>query len=184
MIPKDPSLSGEAVPATGRASHKLTFPAHLVHPPQSQVAFYGDQVSQRIGQLDLAAQQFGAGFGISFTTFALNPLSIPSSDNNLAILASTLQALSHREERVTLERRAGHWGLFYTRTPALMSQERTIESVPLKDASLDVRERFLVKSEAFFREYLKLCEDRLGRMKTSVTAANRTLDLLAGIRLE
>jgi len=54
----------------------------------------------------------------------------------------------------------------------------------LKDAPLDVRERFLVKSEEFFWAYLKLCEDRLGRMRGAVAKADRTLELLNSLRLE
>ena len=60
---------------------------------------------------------------------------------------------------------------------------RKTETIALKDAPLDVRERFLVKSEEFFRAYLKLCEDRLGKMKTSVTQADKTLELLSNLRL-
>jgi len=85
---------------------------------------------------------------------------------------------------VSLERRSGRWGLFFTREPALIATERRAETVLLKDAPLDVRERFLQKSEYFFREYLKLCEDRLGRMKGSVEDADCTLELLGTLRLE
>lgn len=75
-------------------------------------------------------------------------------------------------------------GAYFTREPAALIQDRKAEAVPLKDAPLDVRERFLLKSEEFFRAYLQLCEDRLGRMHDSVSQADRTLELLERMRFE
>src|SRR6267143_874960 len=68
--------------------------------------------------------------------------------------------------------------------PALVTQERRSEAVLLKDAPLDVRERFLRRSEEFFREYLKLCEDRLGSMNGSVATADAKFSLLENVLLE
>jgi len=65
-----------------------------------------------------------------------------------------------------------------------MAQERKADAVPLKDAPLDIRERFLSKSEDFVRAYLKLCEDRLGRMQGAVARADQTLALLGQLQLK
>ena len=105
------------------------------------------------------------GFGISFQNFELNPPPLPTSDNGWAVAASILGALAHRQDRISLERRGGRWGLYLTREPAVIAQDRRGETKLLKDAPLDVRERFLVRSEEFFRAYLKLCEERLGHMR-------------------
>lgn len=163
-------------------SSDLTFPAELIHPPQSQVARSEDAVGRRLLDLDLWAQRLGEAFGISYTDFILNSFANtlpPGSSDVLALL----YAFTTRDERISLERRSGRWGLYFTREQAVFSQDRKAEAIPLKDAPLDVRERFLVKSEEFFRAYLKLCEDRLGKMKTSVTQADKTLELLNNLRL-
>ena len=162
----------------------LTFPANLLFPHQSQIAQYEDAVTHRVQQLDAWAQKMGEGFGISFTAFSLNPPINNFGDGGMAMVATMLASLAHRDERVSLERRAGRWGLYFTREPAALAQERRGEAVPLKDAPLDIRERFLSRSEDFVRSYLKLCEDRLGRMQSAVTAADQTLTLLDQLRLK
>lgn len=185
MAPKSHSLTSTSPsPTTGTRKTEMTFPAHLIHPPQSQVARYGDEVSERVARLDRHAQQLAEGFGIPYTAFVLNPPPDGPLDTGLQMLAAVLGALATRAERITLERRNGRWGLYFTRGPSVLSQERTADTVPLKDAPLDVRERFLVKSEEFFRGYLDLCKDRLASMKGSVAGADRTLELLDQIRLE
>jgi hypothetical protein len=144
-----------------------------------------DAVSNRIGQLDSRAQQLGAAFGIPYSGFLLNDMPKSDANDTLSVISAVATALVMRAERVSLERRNNRWGLYFTREPALVGQEaRKAESVPLKDAPLDVRERFLVKSEEFFRAYFKLCEDRLKKMHASVSAADRTLALLDNLRLE
>jgi hypothetical protein len=179
------ALAGAAsgAPAPGQNSG-LTFPARLLHPPQSQVAHSEDAVSNRVVQLDVWAQRLGEAFGIPFTTFALNPLPTDFGGDAVAGALAALASLAHRLERVSLERRSGKWGLYFTREPALLAHERRADALSLKDASLDVRERFLCKSEEFFRQYLQVCGDRLGSMKSSVSHADRTLELLGNIRLE
>jgi hypothetical protein len=71
-----------------------------------------------------------------------------------------------------------------TREPAALSEERRADAVPLKDAPLDIRERFLSHSKDFIRAYLKLCEDRLGRMQCAVAKADQTLALLDKLQLK
>jgi len=166
------------------SSTAMTFPAALIHPPKSQVALSGDHVTDRIARLDTWAQQLGAGFGITFTGWELNPPPVPTTDTGWAIAASVLGALAHRLDRVSLERRGGRWGLYLTREPSVLAQDRRGETMLLKDAPLDARERFLVRSEEFFREYLKLCEERLGGMRVAVAQADRTLALLESMQLE
>lgn len=71
------------------------------------------------------------------------------------IIAAVAGGLTHEFERISLERRVGKWGLYFTRQHPLVGTERKVaETVPIKDAPLDVRERFFVKSEEFFRTYL------------------------------
>ena len=185
MKSKNRSLTGTiATSSETAASTELTFPARLIHPPQSQIARSEDAVSNRVTQLDTWAQQLGQSFGITLTNFVLNPRASVAHKDGLELFGAFVEALAYREERVSLERRSGKWGLYFTRAPAVMSQDRNQETIPLKDAPLDVRERFLIESERFVRSYLDLCEDRLGRMQNSVAHADRTLELLRSMRLE
>ena len=161
----------------------LSFPASLLHPPQSQVTRYSDSVSDRITQLDMHAQRLGEGFGIPLTSFVLNSVALPLDSNASSIALVALERLLVREERVTLERRNGRWGLFFSRAPSIVGRELPSEPVSLREAPLDIRERFLLRSEDFFREYLKLCENRLASMQRSVGAADRALALLKDLRL-
>lgn len=174
--------AGTVVPQSVEAA--LTFPADLVHPPTTQLSQYADAINDRVRQLDAAARSLAEGFGIPMSSFVLNPVTPVGSGDSLSVVTAMLQGLVQKEERVSLERRGSRWGLYFTRGAAIVAPDKAIETVPLVDAPLDVRERFLAKSEEFFRAYLKLCEDRLGTMKSSVGAANRTLALLASLRLE
>ncbi len=185
MVPTNRSLVGTHTKPAAGSEKPLTFNGALIQPPQSQVQRSEDAVSDRVARLDAWAEQLGRGFGISFTNFALNPLpEIPDSPNNVSIVLAALRQLAHREERVSLERRSSRWGLYFTREPAIITQERRSETVPLKDAPLDVRERFLRRSQEFFRAYLKLCEDRLGSMNSSIAMADATLGLLVELKVE
>lgn len=161
----------------------FTFPANLIHPQQSQLTKSEDAVGLRIRELDAWAQKLGEGFGISYTNFILNPLESVVPKGSSEVLA-VLYTLTSRDERISLERRSGKWGLYFTKEPAVFAQDRKTETIPLKDASLDIKDKFLLKSEEFFRSYLKLCEDRLGKMKSSVKSADRTLELLNNLHLE
>lgn len=173
--------SRSAVPTTNSApnSGSLSFRRELLRPPQAQVTQYEDAVSQRVAALADRAAVLAAGFGISMTTYELNPPTKGAGDLALTML----ELMVRTPERVTLERRDGRWGLFFTREPSMLQGAARPLAVPLKDAPLDVRERFLADSERFFREYLSLCENRLGKMKTAVDAADRTLALLQSITL-
>ena len=180
MATENRSLTGTA--SKQQSATGLSFPRHLVHPPKSQVARSEDAVTDRIVQLDTHAQQLGEAFGIPFTSFVLNSLPTASSDATQVALA--VLALLHREERVALERRGGRWGLYFTREAAVVQNyDKRTEPVPLKDAPLDVRERFLSKSEEFFRAYLDVCRNRLEKMHTSVAQGDRTLALLRNLTL-
>jgi hypothetical protein len=181
---RSPSTAVVAASSNTQADAELTFPAALLQPPQSQVTQYSNAVADRVAQLDLAAERLAEGFGISQTNFVLNPRKFPLPTDNVTAVGHILETFVRHEERIALERRSGRWGLYFTRVPALLDREKPAETVPLKDAPLDVRERFLARSGEFFREYLKTCADRLGKMKSSVGAADSTLQLLANLRLE
>ena len=161
----------------------LTFPAKLLSPQRSQFGLSADTVTDRITQLDAWAQQRGTGFGILFT-FELNPSERPTGTSGWEVAATVLGALAHEHERVALERRNGRWGLYFSRSPALIAQDRRVETMPLREAPLEARQRFLVRSEDFVRAYLALCEARLGGMREAIAQADRTLALLDGMRLE
>lgn len=164
------------------SKERIGFRADLLLPPKSQVAQYEDAVTARVIALNDHARKLGAGFGIPMTDFVLNP--VPGSlDQPAGVdLLRLLRLLSHEAERVSLERRDSAWGLFFTREPPVFFQHQAKASVPLKDAPLDVRERFLEKSEQFFRAYIGLCEDRLARMKSAVSAADHTIELVQSIQ--
>jgi hypothetical protein len=163
------------------APSDLRFPKRLIHPPKSQIVQSEDAVADRIGKFDAYAQRLGEAFGIPFTSFELNPLPQPKGDvHGLAVAAAMLL---WKTERVTLDRRSGRWGLYFTREPSLVQSDKKYETVLLKDAPLDVRERFLQKSEEFFRGYLATCEKRLDKMHSSVASADRTLQLLDNLKL-
>lgn len=185
MVRKDRSLVGTRPQSEVGSTNPITFNTALIRPPQSQVQRSEDAVSDRVARLDAWAEQLGRGFGIPFATFELNP--VPDDNEltpNARAVILALRHLTHRAERVSLERRGGKWGLYFTRDASLVGQERRSDAVALKDAPLDVRERFLQRSEEFFRSYLKLCEDRIGTMNGSVAVADRTLNLLESVRLE
>src|SRR5258706_4918572 len=185
MTTQNRSLTGTSATQSKGNNTGLIFPGRLIYPPQSQVARTEDAVTDRINQLDVHAQGLGQGFSISFTSFVLNPLPEPAKNSDVTALAVTFASLLHRAERVSLERRANRWGLYFTREAAFVgSQDRKTESVPLKDAPLDVREKFLLKTEEFFRAYLDLCGDRLGKMHDCVAQGDRTLALLSNLTLE
>ncbi len=180
MATEGRSLTGTT--PTQQSAPGLSFPRRLVHPPKSQVARSEDAVTNRIVQLDTHGQQLGEAFGIPFTSFVLNPLTPPSTD--ITQLAMAVATLLHREERIALERRGGRWGLYFSREAAVVqSYDKKTDPVPLKDAPLDVRERFLVKSEEFFRAYLDLCRNRLEKMHASVAQGDKTLALLRNLPL-
>ncbi|MFN0009572.1 MAG: hypothetical protein ACKVXR_16870 [Planctomycetota bacterium] len=167
----------------------LTFPADLVLPPKSQVIQYEDRVTERIVALDTYARELGTGFGIPMTGFYLNDFPVPDSKIDsipLAVLTVLGTVLTRDIEHISMERRDGRWGLYFTRIANPLVQRQSHSSggfVPLKDAPLDVRERFLARSEAFFRRYLDQCGDRLASMKGAVDSADRTIAMLASLHL-
>jgi hypothetical protein len=155
--------------------HGVAFPVTLLEPPQSEVGRFADDVSDRIQKLDDRARGLAELYGIPFTTFVLNAPAIPDQPTRLDVAMVFLSALAIRWERVTLERHGGRWGLYFTREPAVLAPGTPRETVPLRDAPLDVRERFLQQSEAFFAQYLILCQGRVLRMSNAVAAADKTL---------
>jgi hypothetical protein len=99
--------------------------------------------------------------------------------------AELVLALLAPRQFVALERRRGDWGLWYSFEPGIVKVGNAQpHSVPLRDAPLDVRERFLHRSEQFFRDYLELCRGRLGTMSSAVASGDRTIQLLQNLSLE
>src|SRR5690349_1761551 len=103
------------------------------HKPQ--LGEESDAVAKRTVDLDARAQALGESLGIAITSFVLpatmpgpapeaemnaSAVSAPESPANdgATLLAATLRTLTSREERVTLERRGGRWGLYFVRGAA------------------------------------------------------------------
>jgi hypothetical protein len=162
-------------------SEPITFPKDLLVPPQTQVQQYEDAVSRSIRELDAAASQLAHGFGIGYSP-GMNLDELPQQEkSDLLIL---LAAAFVSTKRVTLEKINGTWGLVYSYEPGVVrpGNDRGYR-VPLRDAPLEIREKFLHRSEEFFRRYLATCQDRLGTMKVAVDAGSRTLALLRNVQL-
>lgn len=160
----------------------MAFPKDLLVPPQSQVQLYEDGVSNRIRELDAAASQLARGFGIGFSPgMHLNELHDRTRTDVLEVMVLVLVPT----QRISLEKINGNWGLVYSYEPAAIraANDRGYRG-PLRDAPLDVREKFLHRSEEFFRRYLASCEDRLGSMKSAVDAGDKTLALIKSIELK
>jgi hypothetical protein len=183
MVQKRRSLAGVAGSVASEQPGAIKFPAHLVSPPQSQLTKQSDAVSERIGQVEAVAVRLAEGFGVVFTLFELNPKPDLVPTTTAEALTSLVRTLTVPDERVSLERRSGVWGLYYQRGPTLVTREYNPNPVLLRDAPLEVRERFLLASERFFREYFALCEHRLGRMHEAVASADRALQLVRSVQL-
>jgi hypothetical protein len=82
----------------------------------------------------------------------------------------------------------GRWGLYYYRGPAAFGPSSATNvkpsTVPIKDAPLAVRERFLRHAEAFFSQYIKMAESRLTQVKASVEGGDAALRLLESLKLD
>ena len=160
---------------------RMSFPQDLLVPQSSQVQIYEDKVSSRIREIDAAASQLARGFGIGYAPgLYIDGIPERSGKPTLDLLAVAFLP----RQRVSLEKVNSAWGLVYSYEPAPMraANDRALR-VPLRDAPLEVREKFLQRSEEFFRRYLATCGDRLGSMKTAVDAGDRTLSLLRSIEL-
>lgn len=100
-------------------------------------------------------------------------------------IAHVLDRVFQDREWVLLERREGHWRLFYHReAPALGGNTGRSTVVPLRDSPLEIRQRFLEHSEGFFRTYLDTCRERIERMKSALEQADRALAFLEGTEFE
>ncbi len=160
----------------------FSFPKALLAPPPTQVQQYGDAVSLRIRELEAAASKLAGGFGIGFSPGML--LDEAQEQDNTTDLALMFIKSMMSKQRVSLEKVGGAWGLIYSYEPGIVkiAGDRP-HSGPLRDAPLDVREKFLRRSEEFFRRYLSTCGGRLDSMKAAVDAGDTTLELLRSIKL-
>ncbi len=159
----------------------ITFRKDLLVPPATQLQQYEDAVSARVRELDSTASRFAQGFGIGYTPGILLDESLDEETHELLVVfARGLVA----KQRVSLEKINGNWGLVYSYEPPVIrtGNDRSFRG-PLRDAPLDVREKFLHRSEEFFRRYLASCQGRLTGMKDAVSAGDRTLELLQSIQL-
>lgn len=173
-------------PASGvTESRALTFPGELLHPPKAQLVQYEDALNHRVALLDEKANTFGTFFGVPMRDYEIDPLEKPTGEDGAAALW-VLARMSLDREYFTLERaQNGVWGVYYTKKPGMFNQAAgVIGPLPIRQASLDVRKKFLEKSEAFFREYLKRCNARFVDLKGTIAAGDRTLELLSQVKLE
>lgn len=173
VAPQDTSAATAPAP--------LTFPQALLRTPPSQLDMAQDEVTKVVEQLDERARHFGTTLGISMPNFDLNDVANEVSQSEGWIVLAV--ALTRSPECVSLEKRDGRWGLWYTKVPpVLASSQRPVASVPLRDAPLEARMKFLRKSEEFFREYLKRAEEGLGSPQQAADIGKQTLAMLDRIK--
>lgn len=162
-------------------STAISFPKDLLQSPPTQLQAYEDAVAGRVRELDARASQLARGFGIGYSPGVHLQEAAEYEGTEVLLLLGKMLIPT---QRVSLEKVNGNWGLVYTYEPGVvkMGNDRGMR-VPLRDAPLDVREKFLRRSEEFFRRYLDSCKDRLAGMKDAVSAGDRTLELLQRIQL-
>jgi hypothetical protein len=163
------------------AAAPMTFPEDLLRPTPSQLELAQDEVTRVVEQLDERARHYGTKLGVSMTNFELSEVSdtITRSENWQVLLI----AMTRNQEFISLEKRDGRWGLWHTRTPPpLASAGRSVTTVPLRDAPLEARMKFLHKSEQFFREYLERVKQGLGSPQQAAERGKLTLALLDSIK--
>ncbi|SEU31813.1 hypothetical protein [Stigmatella erecta] len=173
----------------------LAFPRNLMQPPKSQVESYVEAIDDRIFQLDQKAAQLAVRFGLPSAPFSL------LSDNEQALFEEAAQALklnpesslfaafvqsSLVREYVALEKLQGNWRLVFHREPAVLGAGPSAQPavVPLAEASLEVRRRFLHASEHFFRAYLGACRAHLQESRSAINAADATLAILEDVSFD
>ncbi|NOJ80497.1 hypothetical protein [Myxococcus xanthus] len=178
---RPPSIRpGPARTSAASVPAPLTFPQAVLRPIPSQLELAQNEVTKVVELCDERARHFGTMLGISMSAFELNdPPNTTGQTDALALLV----ALTRSVESVSLERRDGRWGLWYTKSaPVLSSSQRPTTTVPLRDAPLEARMQFLRKSEEFFREYLKRTEEGLGSPQQAAEMGKSTLAMLDNIK--
>ena len=169
------------------AQDGLTFRAELLRPVPSQLELAHDEVTRVVEQLDERARDLGKALGVSMTTFEINPVAIPETlakaDQSSKALYEAFATLTRSQEVVTLEKRDGKWGLWYRHTPSpFVAAGRPATTVPLRDAPLEARMKFLHKSAEFFDAYLKRAQEGLGSPQQAAAAGMRALEMLNNIK--
>jgi hypothetical protein len=158
--------------------------AIIREPRDREVGEYEDQVTARIRELDERMARLATASGVAMADFVLEPAEPADAADEPDIISACIGAFVQRGERVTLERKDRQWGLFFARDAALIGVRDSAALVPLKDAPLDARVRFLLRSEEFVRVYVERCKERMERMKAALAAADRTLEALDDSRSE
>lgn len=162
------------------APEPLTFPQALLRNPPSQLDMAQDEVTKVVEQLDERARHYGGMLGISMPLFEVSdPPNAAGQSDAMALLV----AMTRSAEYVSLEKRDGRWGLWFTRSaPLLGSAQRPAVTSPLRDAPFEVRMKFLRKSDDFFREYLKRSEEALGTPQQAAEMGKQTLAMLDRVK--
>jgi hypothetical protein len=175
VFSKPASVAGEG------SAEPITFPEDLLRPTPSQLELAQDEVTRVVEQLDERARHYGTKLGVSMTNFELSESSDALSRSEP--WQGLVIAMTRNQEFVSLEKRDGRWGLWHTRTPPpLASSGRSVTTVPLRDAPLEARMKFLHKSEQFFREYLERVQQGLGSPQQAAERGKLTLELLDRIK--
>lgn len=152
----------------------------LIVPPRDQLSAYADSVSGCVEALNDRAVRLAEGFGMAMTPgYNINPETTDTGNAGLDVIKAVL----HRNEYFSIDRKSGRWAIFYSRDPSAMGGAPAVH-VSLRDAPLDVREKFLQHSAAFFDMYLQRSQDRLAQMKSALTAGGQTLAMLDSITLK
>ena len=74
--------------------------------------------------------------------------------------------------------------LLYGRNSSARSGSRRHDPVPLRDAPLEARAKFLRRSESFFRQYFDKAKANLAKPHEAAEIGRRTLDLINSIEME
>jgi hypothetical protein len=158
---------------------KSALPPRAHASPSSELVNCADMIAERTRVLQMYARELADASGISMMEWDLDPPAEPGEQTALAVL---LEATRTRE-CASIERVKGEWTLVYRRyEPQSFTGPAKLTLVPMVDAPLGTRELFLRRSEDFFLDYIGQMTSRLGCMRESIEAGDRTIRLLESLR--
>lgn len=156
----------------------LRFPAALLSKTPTQIELACGEVQGTLLALEEGARTLGARLGVRFGPVELDA---PTYEGVLQPeIPMLVRFLLLRLHQYSLDRIGGQWGLFYT--PSYRGVAGP--TVPLRDAPIEARMRFLDHSPEFFRLYLDASAVQLSAPKAAVARGQEALRLLSDIRPE
>ncbi|NBD09251.1 hypothetical protein [Corallococcus silvisoli] len=144
-------------------------------PPPTEVERSDSQIGFLVEQLCDRARMLGEKFGVSLKDFPLERPAVPStSDERLVHAIVNLSP----HEAVSLERVRDAWGLWYRSSVGGLQPRPAVPAMPLRDAPLAARRQFLLRSDAFFTEYMRQTVDKLKASTEAISAGVKTVERL------